>query len=98
MELIKKIIVILGSILNFIGKLPAFLLPASLKGYRTELFNILAIAIGFLETFDYVGISESICGIFNCDPKSIQAIFVLLITSINIALRRKTDTAPHTAA
>jgi len=97
MELIKKIIVILGSILNFVGKLPAFLLPASLKGYRTELFNILAVAIGFLETFDYIGISESICGIFNCDAKAIQAIYVLLVTTINVALRRKTDTAAHTA-
>lgn len=97
MEILKKIIVILGNILAFIGKLPAFLLPASLKGYRTELFNILAIAVGFLETFDYIGISESVCGIFNCEPNTIQALFVLLITSINIALRRKTHTAAHTA-
>lgn len=95
METFKKIIVILGNILNFIGKIPAFLLPSSLKGYRTELFNILAVVVVTLEQFDITGITEALCSLVNCDPDAIKTVFLMLIASINVALRRKTDTAPH---
>lgn len=96
MNTLKKVIVILGNVLNFIGKVPAFLLPSSLKGYRTELFNILAVAVVALEQFDITGLADAICGLINCDADAIKGIYVLLIAAINISLRRKTDTAPHT--
>ncbi|MEP7197278.1 MAG: hypothetical protein ABI851_12220 [Saprospiraceae bacterium] len=97
MELFKKIIVILGSVLNFVGKIPAFLLPNALKGYRTELFNLLALGVAALDKFDIIGISDAICGIFNCDPKAIQMLFALIVTAGNVALRRTTDTPAHTS-
>jgi len=96
MESVKKIIVLLGNILAFIGKLPVFLLPKSLKGYRTELFNILAVVIVMLESIDITGISEGLCQLFNCDPEAIKGVFLALVAAINVALRRETTTPPHT--
>ncbi len=92
METFKKIMAAIGGVLGFIGNFPVFLLPASLKGYRTILFNALASFVVVLQTFDIVNISESICGLFNCNPTVIQAIFALIVTTANISLRNKTDT------
>lgn len=94
-ETIKRVIVLLGNVLNLIGKIPAFLLPAKLKGFRTELFNGLAALVVILEGFEITSIADAICGLFNCDPKLIVEVFMLLVTSVNVSLRRKTDTAPH---
>lgn len=97
MEQVKKIIVILGNILAFIGKLPAWLLPKAMKGYRTELFNILAVVIVMLESVDITGISTALCQLFNCDADVIKTTFLALVSAVNVALRRDTDTAPHKA-
>lgn len=95
MEQIKKIIVLLGNILAFIGKLPAWMLPKSLKGYRTELFNILAVVVVMLESVDITGISEGLCQLFSCDADVIKTTFLSLVAAVNVALRRDTDTPPH---
>lgn len=97
MEQVKKIIVLLGNILAFIGKLPAWLLPKQLKGYRTELFNILAVVVVMLESVDITGISTGLCSLFNCDPDVIKTTFLALVSAVNVALRRETNTPPHKA-
>lgn len=93
MELFKKIILFLGNVLKFIGQFPAFLLPTSLRGYRTILINVIAAIAAILNGFDIVPISESICGLFNCNPAAIQAFFAFVLSAININLRFKTTKA-----
>lgn len=93
METFKKILLVISTVLGFIGKIPVYLLPKQLKGYRTILINTLATIVIFLQSFDIVNISESICSLFNCDPTNIQTIFGLLLAAVNIDLRSKTDTA-----
>ena len=98
MEILKKIITILGNVLAFIGQVPAFLLPQSLKGYRTELFTLIGLGIAALESFDITGIADAICGIFSCNPSVIHSIYALILAAGNVALRRKTNTAAHKSA
>lgn len=92
LNVIKQVIIALSAVLKFIGKIPVFLLPASLKGYRTQLLNILAIIAVALEGLDITGMCEALSSVIHLDCTKIQEIFAILVASANIELRSKTDT------
>ena len=65
METLKKILLVISTVLGFIGKNTGLSIASKqLKGYRTILINTLATIVIFLQSFDIVNISESICSLF----------------------------------
>ncbi len=87
---VKLVISFLASVLKFIGKVPVFLLPPALKGYRTELFNILAVVAVALEGLDITSMCESLSGLIHLNCATIQEIFAILVATANIDLKGKT--------
>lgn len=92
LNFIKVAFKFLSSVLSVIGKIPVFLLPPKLKGYRTELFNMIGVVIVALEGFDITGMCESVAAIININCNTVQEIFALLMLMGNLDLRKKTDT------
>ncbi|HNC36744.1 MAG TPA: hypothetical protein PLD32_09265 [Saprospiraceae bacterium] len=87
---VKYVITFFATILKFIGKIPVFLLPPALKGYRTELFNILAVVAVTLEGMDITSMCESLSSLFHLNCALIQEIFAILVACANIDLKGKT--------
>jgi hypothetical protein len=76
-----------------------------IESYRTVLANVLTGALAFMEAKDWTAIGEMCCQVLNfifglangwfgthwvCDPSWFPAIAVILVTMMNIALRKIT--------
>jgi len=87
---VKVVITFIATILKFIGKVPVFLLPPSLKGYRTELFNILAVVAVSIQGLDIADLCGTVASIVHINCATVQEIFAILVATANIDLKSKT--------